>query len=603
MIQQNEEYTLADYWHILYKRRNIALLTFALTVTSVYIFTKLMTPIYQSSVSVELRSQSSNLLSLGGLPTMFNIINRDTEIRKVESYPIISETAKALEMIDESSSEADINNAIAILRSQISVKEVMNTTLIKITAQNSDSDKAVLTANTAAKTYVKQTIDERNERTKKTREFIEDQLSIVGNELRSMEEKARKFKQTGKITDRISDFGSTLSSLSLQRSRLLTKYGEKHPEVVSLDKQMSNLKFRMGDLTSSELEYLYLMREISINEELYLLLSKKLKEALITEADKVIPVIIVDPARKAVLIKPNKKTNMVMGILAGFLLAIIGVLLSENIDTSLRTAHDIETYLNVPALTEIPHLKVKSEEQNYPHLLFQNQNSAYLEAYNNLEAAITSFKDTKQVKTILFSSMMPREGKSEVVSNFGIGQSQSKKILLIDTDFRQPSISKLFRIARKPGLIDVITQNLDWKHWVHSADSSDEIKTITQENKLFDLANLDIMPAGHLPPHPVRFLNSPEFANLLDTVKNSYDLVLLDSPPLYYFADPTIISNLVDAIIMVHKPGSVNIQELQRTIRTISEGNAKFLGVALNGVTGKVRGRYYYRYYSNKNDS
>lgn len=601
MVQTSEGLTLADYWQILKKRKTVAILTFFLVVSSSYFFTRITIPVYQASATIELRYQTSHLLSLGGLPTMLRMINRDTEIRKIKSYPVISEVARTLDLINENSSEDEKNKAVGAIRSKISVKEIGDTTLIKISATDTDKDNTVKLTNTVANAYVKKTVEERNERTKKTRQFIEEQLNTVGKQLRDVEEKARKFKLTGKITERISDLGATLSSLTLQRSRLLTKYGEKHPDIVSLDKQIANLKYKMGNLTKEELEYLYLMREVTINEELYMMLNKKLKEALITEADKVIPVGIVDPAKKASLIKPDKQMNMLMGILGGFLLAIIGVLIQENLDTSLRTAHDIETYLKVPALAEIPYIKVEKNNLNIPHLLFQKKNSAYLESYNNLAASVISFSHNKKIQTVLFTSIMPREGKSEVITNFGIIKSQSgNKTLLIDADFRQPAINKFFKLPRKPGIIDIITEKLDFNHWIQPANSNSEIKKLLKNEGLFDLNNLYILPTGHLPPHPMRFLSSPEFKDIINRAKKDFDLILLDSPPIYYFADPAVLSGIVDAIVIVHKPGSIETKELSRAVKQLSDGDTNFLGIVLNGVKGKIRGKYYYRYYSSE---
>ncbi|MFH1416322.1 MAG: polysaccharide biosynthesis tyrosine autokinase [Elusimicrobiota bacterium] len=599
MVHINEGLTLADFGNIIKKRKITALLLFISTIVSVYFFTRNITPEYRSSASVELKAQTSHLTSLGGFPAMMNIINRDTEMRKIGSYPIISQAAVQLGLISEDSTEADKDSIVSNLQGKISVKEVENTTLIMIFASDSLPEKAIEIANTVADVYIRHTISERNDRARKTREFIEGQLTSVGKELRDVEEKARRYKLTGKITDNISDIGSTLNSLTLQRSRLLIKYGEKHPDVVGLDKQISNLKYKMGSLTGEELEYLYLMREVTINEELYMMLNKKLKEALIAEADKLIPVAVVDPARRASLVKPNKKLNMIVGIIGGLLLSLIGVLIRENLDTSLNTAHDIEDFLSVPALTEIPFIKVIQSDERLPLLLFQNKNSAFLEAFNNLAASIISFSHKRDIKTILFTSMMPREGKSEIVANLGIIKSQSgSRTLLIDADFRQPTLSKLFRVSRKPGVIDIITDKLDWKHWIHPANSNDKIKEILLNNNLFNLENLSILTAGHLPPHPMRFLNSDEFRNLILSAREEFDTVLLDSPPLYYFSDPAIMSDLVDAIIMVHKPGSVDRNDLLRATKQLGGTESKLLGITLNEVSGKVRGKYYYRYYS-----
>ncbi|MBN2407025.1 MAG: polysaccharide biosynthesis tyrosine autokinase [Elusimicrobia bacterium] len=601
MQEISEGFTFSDYWQIFIKNKIIAVIAFFLVIISVYIFTNTVTPQYQASTTVELRYETPNMMAFGGyFPAMFTIINRDTEIRKITSYPLMELVARELGYIDDSTSEEDKNSQVSRLRSKISVSQVGETTLIKIDAIDSDPDNAIGLANTVGDVYVKKTIEERNDRAKKSREFIEEQLSLVAQQLKEGEESARQYKQTGKITDRISEFGAKLSELSLQRQRLLTKFGDQHPDIISLEKQISNLKNSMSNLTSGELGYINLMREITINEELYMIFNKKLKEALIAEADKVIPVAIVDPARRAALIKPNRHLNMMMSVLLGLILAVISVFVRENLDTALKTAHDVESYLKVTALTEIPHMRPKKEGVNLPYLLIKDRSSAYLEAFNNLTASVISFGPSRKLQTFLFTSMMPREGKSEIVANFGIVESQrGNKTLIIDADFRQPIIHSLFGISRKPGIIDAITENMDWKKVIQSALSEGDMRKKIDIDVRMDL-NLSILSAGHLPPNPMRFLSSKEFRNIIDKAKEIYDVIILDSPPLYYFADPTVLSSVVDGIIMVHKPGSIGRNELFRTIQQLKSGDGKLLGIVLNDVTGKVRGKYYYRYYSRK---
>jgi len=598
---EKEGLSLNDYWQLFNKRKSIAILILFLVVSSTYFFTKYMTPLYRSHTTVELIYETPHMLSLGSMmSSMYRLTNRDTEIRKVLSFPIISAVAKKLGIINEESSESERDKAVGRLRGKISVSVVGDTTLINIIAKDSNSDYTIKLANVVAETYVEHTIEERNERASKTRQFIEDQLNLVGEQLKNTEDLVRKYKQTGKITERISDIGSTLSKLTLKRSNLQIKYGEKHPEIVSLDKQIMRLKSTMGNLTSEELDYLYLMREMTINEELYMIFNKRLKEALIAEADKVIPVGIVDPARTAALIKPNKRINMIMGIVAGILLALIGALIQESLDTSLRSARDVETYLKVPVLAEIPFVKkVEKKMQGYPLLFSQNKNSVYTESFNTLTASIMSYAHNRDIKTILFTSMMPKEGKSEAITNFGILESQrGKKTLLIDADFRQPTLHKLFKTVRKPGIIDIITDKIDWKKCVQPALFDPTVKAMAEKYDIQNLENLSILSTGHSPPNPMRFLSSKEFTDLINSAKEEYDIILLDSPPLYYFADPTVLSGIVDAMVLVHWPGSIDRNEILRAKGQLTAGDSKFIGIALNAVKKKRRGRYYYYYYS-----
>ncbi|MFC2091431.1 GumC family protein [Elusimicrobiota bacterium] len=600
MTDLHESINLSDYWQLIKKRKNLAIILFTLVILSDFVFTQMTTPVFKSDAVIELRYQSPHLLSFNSYaPDMFSIINRDTEIRKMESYPILSGVALKLAMLNENSTETEINSIIQQLRGKISASQLGDTALIKIIATDSNPQSAIKLANTVAEIYVQKTIDERNKRTSNTRQFIENQLQNVGQQLRTTEENSRKFKMSGKITERISTLGTTLSDLTLQRQRLLTKYGEKHPEVVSLSKQIFDLKSNMGDLTTDELEYLTLMREATINEELYMMLNKKLKEAMIIEADKVIPVGIADPARQASLIKPNKRLNMLIGIILGLILAITGILIMENIDTSLKSALEVETYLKTPVLSQVPVVHKKNISiPDIPIILTSSKNSTFYEAFNSLSASLISSSMQTKIQTILITSAMPKEGKSEIVSNFGIVESlRGNKTLLIDTDFRQPTLNKLFHISRKPGITDLLTEGLNWKTITHSSITSEKLINNLSEDEKASIKNLSIITAGHTSSNPMKFISSPEFKEFLIKMKDNFDIILLDSPPLYYFADPSVLSRIVDGIVLVHKPGSIDKKELLRITEQFSEKNSSnLLGVVINQVKSRIKGKYYYYY-------
>jgi len=578
-----QELSLYDYWEILKKRRIIAIVVFVSTIISVYIFTKLTTPVYKTSATVELRIQGPSVWAfdnmMGGNYSSW-MIDTETEIRKVTNLPVLSRAAVKLGILAEESTEDEKYKAANSLRDKISVKNVTNTSLLEISVTDTKPKKAV-----------------------EIGEFIESQLHEVGATLQALEEKSRKFKISGKITDKVQNLGSKITSLMVERSKLLTRYSEKHPEVSRIDEQIAGLRGQMGGFTSEELEYIRLIREAKVNEILYEMLNKKLKEALITEADKVIPASIVDPARKAYLVKPNKRMNMMAGILMGIILGILGVILAENLDTSVSSSNEIESYLKCASLSEIPHIRTK-KSTNLPYLLVNHEiTSAYLESLNILKANIMAIERSRRVQTILFTSIMPKEGKSEALANYGIVESHNgRKTLIIDTDFRQAALHRLFRQPRKPGMIDIIVNNMDWKKVIRNVSKSAELREKTLGElgtERFDLKNLWILPVGHLPPHPMRFIGSPEFKRLTTEFKGYFDVILFDSPPLFYFADPTVLSSIVDGIVLLHKPGSATRRDLLKAKEQLSVTDpVKFMGVVLNDVKVKRKGKYYYRYYS-----
>jgi len=595
------ELNLYDYWQIIKKRRAIAIGILLLVVVSTLIFTFLSTKIYNSSTTVELRIEGPSSWAFGsfaqGLSWMVDI---DTEIRKVTSYPVLLRSAKILGLIDENPTEQSRASASNSIRGKISVTKIPNTTLINIIANDTEPQKAVEIANAVAQAYLDETIETRNERAKKTREFIEQQVSTISDDLKEKEQKIRQYVATGMVSEKIQSMGGNLTDLLIEESNLLTQYGEKHPEVIKIRNKINVLKSKLGKMSHPELEYITLLRDVKIDVGLYEMLITKHREALITEADKVVPVAIVEPARNAVLVKPDRRMNMLMGLLVGLMFATIGVVLAESLDTSLRTAEEIETYLKLPTFAEIPHIRDEKSDTS-PFLLLSDSHSPYVESYNEFLANFNRYDPEKKIQTLLFTSVMPSEGKSEVISNFAILQSQNNnKTLVIDADFRQAAIHKLFKVPRKPGVMDIIKENLNWRDVVKKPVESGSSSMVSLPDKTeFNLANLSILSVGHLPAHPMQVIGSSGFTELVMELKKEFDYILFDSPPLYYFADPTVISSLCDGIILVHTPKTASRDELKRAKKRLSP---KLIGVVLNNMEEKRRGYYYYKYYSGKKD-
>ncbi len=157
----------------------------------------------------------------------------------------------------------------------------------------------------------------------------------------------------------------------------------------------------------------------------------------------------------------------------------------------------------------------------------------------------------------------------------------SKKTLLLDCDLRKPSLHKVFNRDRVPGLIDLLTGNVDEK-------------SIVKES---DVKNLFSIPSGTIPPNPAEMLDSKEMRSFLEKLRNEYDLVILDSPPIVAVADAEILSSMVDGTLLVVSSETTQIELMKRSVELIRREKTQFLGTVLNNFS--YRGGYgsYYKYY------
>ena len=189
-------------------------------------------------------------------------------------------------------------------------------------------------------------------------------------------------------------------------------------------------------------------------------------------------------------------------------------------------------------------------------------------------------------KTVLITSSQPGEGKTTTVVNTAISLAQlGASVLIIDCDLRKPSAHKVFGVDHSKGLSTYLSRDIDIDGLI--------IK--------LQISNLSLLPCGPIPPNPAELISSERMRNLLQTLSERYDHVLIDSPPLIHVTDPVILSSLVDGVILVVHGGKSTRAVTQRARQELTSVGAKVFGVVLNNVDLKRDGYddyYYHRYHS-----
>ncbi|MGB9975795.1 CpsD/CapB family tyrosine-protein kinase [Thermovenabulum sp.] len=188
----------------------------------------------------------------------------------------------------------------------------------------------------------------------------------------------------------------------------------------------------------------------------------------------------------------------------------------------------------------------------------------------------------KPLKKILITSSVPREGKSSVAANLAVTlASAEKSVLLIDADLRRPKQNKIFYIENHIGLSNFLAENIELDSVIQS--------TVIQ--------NLYILPSGPVPPNPAEVLSSKKMKNFLEEVSQNYDYLIIDSPPVNSVADASILSTLVDGVILVTACHETEREALIVAKNQLEKVNARILGVVLNKVKENSGSYYYYYYY------
>lgn len=340
------------------------------------------------------------------------------------------------------------------------------------------------------------------------------------------------------------------------------------------------------------------VRAANIANEVATVLISDLKENM-----KITNIKVIDEAienEKAV--EPRKTINMLVGLTGGMMVSLLLVFIFEASDRKITTHEDIKKYLNIKTLGIIPlnsiDDKIRSKKGNYVKPVEGNTlNIKILSEPNSLVSEsvrmIRTNLDFADLKLINVTSTMPSEGKSEFITNLASSFALlDKKVLVVDCDLRKPKVHRNFGLQRGKGLSNILLSKGDIYY-----------KNVIQKfvsNKV----TIDILSAGAQVSNPSELINSKAFDDLLKELKEEYDLVLLDCPPVSNLTDGILVSKLVDGTVYVIESDRVDRELVSSTLDELRTNGANLLGTVLTQVDVKKEKRYGYKYnyyYSNYN--
>lgn len=216
-------------------------------------------------------------------------------------------------------------------------------------------------------------------------------------------------------------------------------------------------------------------------------------------------------------------------------------------------------------------------------LLTTNSTFAVKEAYNSIRTNLLFTQQGEKCPIFVVTSPTANNGKTINSANLAINFAQmGKKTLVIDADMRNPSLHKLFSLSSRNGLSEIL------------AGLTDNI-TVTKT----EIENLSVLTSGKIPPNPTELLSSPRMDKLLDFVKEHYDCVFIDTPPINIVTDATVFSQKATGYVIIVKTDTTNVPELKTTVSTLQSINANILGFILNDANSEKKKYYsYYRKYS-----
>jgi capsular exopolysaccharide synthesis family protein len=311
---------------------------------------------------------------------------------------------------------------------------------------------------------------------------------------------------------------------------------------------------------------------ISMLEFHKLLAAKIESEKLDLEIPKTSLVQVTDPAQPGKSpVKPNKTLNITLGLVFGLIMGVGLAFFIEYLDTSVKTIDDVERAFQAPVLGVIP--------QNVGHLVNEGPESKHAEAYRVLRTNIIFSRKDDKLNTIVVVSAGAGEGKSTTTLNLATVFAQTgQRVLVVDSDLRRPTLHKLLHVSNTLGLTNYLLKQ----------------NTLAEVVQTTSVPMLDFMASGKLPNSSMGVLGSVQMKEMITELKQRYDFIFFDSPPILGVSDASILASEVDLVVQVIQyrryPQPMNIRAKQM----IEKVGGNFIGIVLNNINMSQDESYYY---------
>ena len=376
-----------------------------------------------------------------------------------------------------------------------------------------------------------------------------------------------------------------------------------HQALVGQEKQIDLLAER-------SVQYNILKREVDTNKQLYEGLLQQWKEAGLSSSLKTANIRVVDSADPPVKpVKPKLSLNLAVAAFLGLALGVCAALFQERLDDTVKGADDIERLFGFSALALIPGVSSSNGHQpRFANLLESEgeggdgkgarqesfapwyridrdrvKHSSMVEAFRSLRTSVLLSAADCPPRSLLVTSTQPGEGKTTIASNLAIALAQvGKGVLLVDADLRSPSLHRLFGRRDDPGLVSYLAGREDWHSVVRPSGT----------------VGLDLLTCGPVPPNPSELLSSPRMGALVESARERYEYVILDSAPMLALADSRILAPMVRGVLLVVKSGTIPREQVLHAQSGIRSVGANLIGVVLNKVDLATCGYYDYSSYA-----
>jgi tyrosine-protein kinase Etk/Wzc len=466
--------------------------------------------------------------------------------------------------------------------------------VIEVKMQGDDPRRINSLLTELGREYLRQNLARKTEEAEKSLAFLNQQLPVLKQQLEQAEDRYNQFRNTHGTVDLREEEKMALAQAAAARARrieliqkrteLLARFTDDHPVVAALNRQrketdaeIAEVAARIKTLPVLEQDETRLTRDIKVNTDLYTALSNTAQQLRLISVGRVSNVRMIDaPIAPERPIRPNRPLILALAVVSGLFLGTLAGFMRKAMKGGIDDPQKIERLLRARVVyATIPHSsnqdklmrKARGHGGVLPLLAQIMPDDVAIESLRSFRAALQFSMPHFKNNIVMFAGPTSGLGKSFVAANFAsVMAASGKRVLLIDADLRNGQLHRYFGISRERGLSRAIAGALPVEEIIHRGV----------------LENLDFIPTGDLPPKRSEFLLHLNFGQLLESVSASYDLVLLDPPPILAVADSLIIGSHAGAVFIIARSGVTTEPEINESIKRLNHAGISPQGVLFN---------------------
>jgi capsular exopolysaccharide synthesis family protein len=465
------------------------------------------------------------------------------------------------------------------------------------------------------------------------------QAEVERKYLQAQLEAARKEADPFSIPDvnasaRVEKLRDRISTLKERRDALLVVYTPQWPEIKKIDAQLKGLEAELTQAppeiltsiqrryeaavsrenllrrsyegqkgtttqqTRDQIDLIAITQELETNKQYLNTLMQRQRELQVSSGDRSNEVSIETPSRlPKEPIGPQRFRNILIALFLSLGAGVGLAFLLDFLDDTVKSIDDVDRYLHVPALALIPASRgdrgrligtsptpAGGPAESTALAMIDDVRSPIAESYRHLRTSLLLSSAGQPPKTILVTSSQPSEGKTTTAVNTAFMLAQTGvEVLIIDCDLRRPRLHSQFGVSNSKGLTNWLSGETDLDAMMQNDDKH---------------PNLKILTSGPIPPNPAELLGSDEMRKLLSLLSVRFAHVIIDSPPAISFTDASILSTMVDGVVLVVHGGRSSRAVVRRAKQQLLDVGAHIFGVVLNNVKLETQDYYYSGYYS-----